>query len=82
MKHRTESERQAGKSSDSDSRVLKELEAIKKLMIAQLLNSGVQAGSIAKLLDMDAGNFSKIFPARELVTKKREPNKRIPRTRS
>jgi hypothetical protein len=75
MKQKSESGQQAGMTSDWNSRALKELEDIKKLLIVQLLNSGVQAGSIARLLDMDAGNFSKMFPARELVGKRREVNK-------
>jgi len=52
-----------------DRRELLELEAIKKLLVLQLLNADIQAVSIAKLLDMDKTAFSKMFPARELLAK-------------
>lgn len=48
---------------------LKELEAIKKLLVLQLLNAGIKAGSIASLLGIDRGDFSKMFPARKLLQK-------------
>jgi len=59
-----------------DKRELLELQAIKKLLVLQLLKADVQAASIAKLLDMDKGDFSKMFPARELLARhKRERHK-------
>jgi len=59
---------------------LKELVTIKKLLVLQLLSANVQATSIAKLLDMDKTAFSKMFPARELLPKrKREKGKKNPK---
>jgi len=46
---------------------LKELQDIKKLLILQLLKSGIHADSVIKLLDIDQGNFSRSFPIRELI---------------
>lgn len=54
------------KKSTSQSIELKELRAIKKLLILQLLKSGVKADSIALILDMDKGNFSREFPVKKL----------------
>jgi hypothetical protein len=45
---------------------LRELQAIKKLLVLQLLREGVKAMTIADAIGMDRGNFSKIFPARKL----------------
>lgn len=53
-------------SKNSNEKMLKELEAIKKLLVLQLLNSGVQANTIAKLLKMQKSNFSTMFPLRRL----------------
>ena len=48
---------------------LKELKDIKRLLILQLLNAEVPGDSIAKILNMDQGNFSREFPLRKLVKK-------------
>lgn len=50
---------------------LKELRDIKKLLILNLLESGVKAESIWKLLDMDQGDFSREFPVRKLLKPKK-----------
>lgn len=49
---------------------LKELGDIKKLLILLLLKLGVEAESIAGLMDIDPGNFSKEFPVRKLLKTK------------
>ena len=49
---------------------LKELQAIKKLLVLQLLNQGIQADAIADLLGMDRGDFSRMFPVRKLLKRK------------
>ena len=46
---------------------LNELMDIKKLLILLLLKSGVKAESIRKLLNMDQGNFSRMFPITKLL---------------
>ena len=51
---------------------LKELEAIKKLLVAQLLNQGIQASALAEFLGMDPGEFSRQFPVRKLLKRKAE----------
>lgn len=43
---------------------LKELDAIKRLLILMLLKAGASQGEIAKALQMDQGNFSRTFPSR------------------
>jgi len=49
---------------------LKELQAIKKLLVLQLLNQGIQADAIADLLGMDRADFSRMFPVRKLLKRK------------
>lgn len=49
---------------------LKELGDIKKLLILLLLKSGVEADSIAELMGIDRGNFSRDFPVRKLLKTK------------
>lgn len=51
---------------------LKELREIKKLLVILLLNSGVKAETISKVLGMTKGNFSKIFPVRNLIDTNRD----------
>jgi hypothetical protein len=46
---------------------LEELEKIKKLLVLQLLKSGVTANSLATLLNMDPGEFSRKFPVKKLL---------------
>ncbi len=54
---------------NSNEREIKELETIKKLLVLQLLNSGVQANTIAKMLGIKKSYFSKMFSFRKLVKK-------------
>ena len=49
---------------------LEELRAIKKLLVLGLLDQGVQANVLASLLDMDPGDFSRLFPVRKLLRRK------------
>jgi hypothetical protein len=49
---------------------LKELQAIKKLLVLQLLNQGIQSEAIADLLGMDPADFSRMFPVRKLLKRK------------
>jgi hypothetical protein len=49
---------------------LKELQAIKKLLVLQLLNQEIQADAIADLLAMDRADFSRMFPVRKLLRRK------------
>ena len=49
---------------------LKELQAIKKLLVLQLLNQGIQADAIADLLEIDRADFSRMFPVRKLLKRK------------
>jgi len=46
-----------------------QLEDIKKLLVLQLLNSGVSANTIAGLLEVDPANFSREFPVKKLLKK-------------
>jgi len=58
-------------SSPPEEKVLKELQDIKKLLILRLLDSGFQAGTLAGLLEMDPGDFSRMFPVKKLLKDKR-----------
>jgi hypothetical protein len=49
---------------------LKELQTIKKLLVLLLLNQGIQADSLADLLEMDPADFSRMFPVRKLLKHK------------
>lgn len=49
---------------------LKELEDIKRLLILLLLKAGTSQGEVARALQMDQGNFSRMFPARKLKSVK------------
>ncbi len=51
---------------------LNELRDIKKLLILSLLKSEVPAESIAQLLDVDTGDFSRDFPVRKLLKPKKK----------
>jgi hypothetical protein len=46
-----------------------QLEDIKRLLVLQLLHSGVSASSIATLLEIDPADFSRLFPVRRLIRK-------------
>ena len=45
---------------------LKELDSIKRLLILLLIKSGTPQGEVAAALQMDAGNFSRMFPTRKV----------------
>ncbi len=55
-----------GKSNDP---LLAELEAIKKLLILQLVTSGVQAQQVGRVLDLSKSEMSKLVPTRGLKKK-------------
>ena len=46
--------------------VLKELEAIKKLLVLQLVTSGVQARAVGKVLGLSKPKMSALVPARSV----------------
>jgi hypothetical protein len=46
---------------------VRELIEIKKLLILDLLSRDVKPGQIAKILGLDAGNFSRLYPARKIM---------------
>jgi hypothetical protein len=45
---------------------VKELDAIKRLLILMLIKAGTPQGELAKALNIDAGNFSRMYPTRGL----------------
>jgi IS30 family transposase len=47
-------------------RISEQLEELKRLIIVQLLASGVQSAHIAKALGIHASGISRIVPAREI----------------
>ena len=49
--------------------VLKELEAIKKLMILQLVTTGVQAQDIGKVLGLGKSEMSRLVATRKIKKK-------------
>ena len=49
-----------------------QLEDIKKLLVVQLLNSGISAASLASLLEMDPGDFSRTYPVKKLLKRVRQ----------
>jgi hypothetical protein len=59
------------KGAESDPTV-RELVAIKKLLILDLMSRGVKPKQIAKILGVDAGNFSRTYPMREIVGKTKD----------
>lgn len=46
---------------------LKELIEIKKLLILDLLSRGVKPIQVAKMLGIDPGNFSRMYPTRGIL---------------
>lgn len=46
--------------------VVNELDAIKRLLMLQLVTSGVQAGDIAAALQVDRSVISRLFPTRKV----------------
>ncbi len=55
--------------------VAKELDAIKRLLVLQLLTSGVQSSAIARALGVDNSVVSRLVPARHVKKKKSKKNK-------
>ena len=49
-----------------DKKIIQELEAIKRLLILDLITRGVQGKSIAAVLGVDPAVISRIVPARQL----------------
>lgn len=49
--------------------LVKELDAIKRLLVLQLLTSGVQGKDIARALGVDASAVSRLVPARRVRKK-------------
>ena len=52
--------------------VLKELDAIKRLLILQLVTSGVQSKDIAKVLGMDKSDLSRLVSSRGIKKKRND----------
>ena len=50
----------------SNNAVQEELEAIKRLLVLQLITSGVQATDVAKALRVDKSVISRMVPARKV----------------
>lgn len=48
----------------------RELDYIKRLLILQLYKNGVSQGDVAKALDVDAAEISRMMPARAFLDKK------------
>lgn len=48
--------------------VVRELDAIKRLLMLQLLKTGAQQSEIALALDVDASEVSRMMPARKIKT--------------
>ncbi len=49
--------------------VVKELDAIKKLLVLQLVTSGVQAQDIGKVLGLGKSDMSRLVPTRKIKKK-------------
>ncbi len=49
--------------------LIRELSDIKKLLILELLSRGVKPIQIAKMLGVDQGNFSRMYPMRRILGK-------------
>lgn len=48
-----------------DDPVVRELDAVKRLLILQLYKAGVSQADVAKALEMDAGDLSRLLPSRQ-----------------
>ncbi len=57
-----ESGQKSEKNSEKIKRPTDDLEAIKRLLILQLLNQGVKQGQIAAVLGIDDGTMSRMLP--------------------
>lgn len=51
--------------------VVRELDAIKRLLILQLYRSGSTQAEVAKSLGMDPADLSRLMPAREFTRKRK-----------
>ena len=47
--------------------LIRELSDIKKLLILDLLSRGVKPIQVAKMLGVDQGNFSRMYPMRRIL---------------
>jgi len=56
----------AGRDKRELEQISEQLEQIKRLMIVQLLASGVQSAHIAKALDVHPSGISRMVPVREI----------------
>lgn len=59
------------KANESDPAV-RELSEIKRLLILDLLSREVKPNQIAKILGIDAGNFSRMYPMRAIMGKSKK----------
>jgi predicted transcriptional regulator len=58
--------------------VAKELDAIKKLLILQLVTSGVQSKDIAKVLGLDKSDLSRLVSSRGIKKKANDKSENAP----
>jgi len=65
--------RTSAKAKGSADRTVQELIEIKKLLILDLMSRGVKPKQIAKMLDVDPGQFSRMYPMREIIGKFKKP---------
>jgi len=56
--------------------VVKELDAVKRLLVLQLLTSGVQANIVAAALGVAKSSVSKLVPARKVKKKAKKKAKK------
>ena len=54
---------------DESDPAIRELSDIKKLLILDLMTRGVKPMQIARILDIDKGQFSRMYPMREIIGK-------------
>jgi hypothetical protein len=59
----------------SEKEIIEELQNIKKLLVAQLLLSGVKTTEIEEILDLGVGNFNKRFNSRKMTDRLKEESK-------
>lgn len=59
-----------------NSKELKELQDVKKLLILQLIAAGVQAGEIEEILQLGERNFGKAFHAGKLIKRMKKAQKK------
>ena len=56
----------------NEKEIIEELQAIKKLIVLQLLASGVMKGEIEEMLKLGDRNFAKHFDATRIVSRMQE----------